>query len=107
MKVDEHYDDCGEDLSSLTGSEMCSLAWTTSLHEDARPLIADEEHSNACDGLNLFILYCPNHTPDMKHTRTKQLQSLDELKHLVSRSAPGSTMLEISGQKSTQSIGHS
>ena len=26
MKVEEHYDDCGDDLSSLKGAEMFSLA---------------------------------------------------------------------------------
>ena len=46
LQFEEHYNDCGEDLSSLTGAEMFSLAWATSLHEDAKPLIADEARSD-------------------------------------------------------------
>ena len=45
MNIEEHFDDCGEDLSSLKGVELCSLAWTSSLDEDAERIMSDTAHA--------------------------------------------------------------
>ena len=51
VTVEEHFDDCGEDLSSLTGSDTIAVAWTSSIPEDAHHCLEDEAHSLICDGL--------------------------------------------------------
>ena len=45
MKIEDHFDDCGEDLILLKGVELCFLAWTSSLNEDAAPLMSDTAHA--------------------------------------------------------------
>ena len=45
MKIEEHFDDCGEDLSSLKGVELYSLAWTSPLDEDAEPIASETAHA--------------------------------------------------------------
>ena len=45
MKIEDHFDDCGEYISSLKAVELCSLAWTSSLNEDAAPLKSDRAHA--------------------------------------------------------------
>ena len=74
FKIEYHYADCGEDLSSLTGVDTCSLAWATTLQEDARPLLADAEHSVECDGISTVMLLGPLHTLGMRNLRVVQLQ---------------------------------
>ena len=55
VTVEEHFDDCGEDLSSLKGAETIA-AWTSSIFEDAHHGLEDEAHSAICDGLERVIL---------------------------------------------------
>ena len=45
MNIEEHFDDCGDDLSSLKGVELCSLAWTSPLDEDAEPIMSETAHA--------------------------------------------------------------
>ena len=56
MKIEEHLDDCGEDLSSLKGVELCSLAWTSSLDEEAEPITSETAHAHACGGVMFFYV---------------------------------------------------
>ena len=49
VTVEEHFDDCGEDLSSLKGAEIIT-AWTSSIFEDVHHSLEDEAHSPVCDG---------------------------------------------------------
>ena len=74
LQIEEHYADCGEDLSFLTGVDTCSLAWATTLQVDARPLLADAEHSVECDGISSVMLLGPLHTLGMRNLRVVQLQ---------------------------------
>ena len=55
VTVEEHFGDCGEDLSSLKGAETIA-AWTSSIFEDAHHGLEDEAHSAICDGLERVIL---------------------------------------------------
>ena len=57
IAVEQHYDDCGEDLSSLQGADICSMAWTDTLMEESQPLIAEDAHHLECDGLSSFMLF--------------------------------------------------
>jgi hypothetical protein len=83
MKVEDHFDDCGEDLSSLKGVELCSLAWTSSLDEEAEPYMSETAHAHECDGVMIFMLYGPCTTPDMKHLSMVALPSITALKKYV------------------------
>ena len=48
MKIGDHFDDCGEDLNSLTGVELCALAWTSSLDEEAESVMSETSHAHEC-----------------------------------------------------------
>ena len=85
MTVEEHFDDCGEDLSSLPGDETCTLAWTTPLHEDSLPLIPEEAYSTECDRLWAFMLFGPHCTADMRHHKVIQLPRMSDLDQLNRR----------------------
>ena len=61
VTVEEHFDDCGEDLSSLKGIDTCSVAWATEL-DDAFPKLTDESHSLICDGLERTMFYNASHS---------------------------------------------
>jgi hypothetical protein len=56
IAVEEHYDDRGEDLSALQGTDLCSMAWTDTLMEEAEPGTAENAHHLECDGLSSFML---------------------------------------------------
>ena len=70
IAVEEHYDDCGEDLSALQGADLCTMAWTDTLMEEAEPVVAENAHHLDCDGLSSFMLFGPCVTPDTKHLKT-------------------------------------
>ena len=50
------------------------LAWATTLQKDARPLLADAEHSVECDEVSSVVLLGPHHTLGMRNLRVVQLQ---------------------------------
>ena len=84
MTIEEPYDDCGENLRSLNGAETCSLALTTTLHENPLPIMPDDKHSDLCDGLTIFILHGPPRTPGMEILHTMSLQRMTELQQTSS-----------------------
>ncbi|MFM7988386.1 MAG: hypothetical protein ACKPKO_54650, partial [Candidatus Fonsibacter sp.] len=53
--VEEHFDDCGEDLSSLKGLDSLSIAWTSATPDEDRYMLVDEAHSKICDGLERVL----------------------------------------------------
>ena len=82
MKIEDHFDDCGEDLSSLKGVELCSLAWTSSLDEEAEPCMSETAYARECDGISKFMFYGPCDTPDMKHLSMVVLPNITTLKEM-------------------------
>ena len=79
MKIEDHFDDCGEDLSSLKGVELCSLAWTSSLDEEAEPFMSETAYAHECDGITTRMFYGPCDTPDMKHLSMVVLPNITAL----------------------------
>jgi hypothetical protein len=69
-------------LSSLKGVELCSLAWTSTLYEEAEPSMSETAHARECDGVPTFMLYGPCDTPDMKHLSMVVLPNIISLKEM-------------------------
>ena len=53
--VEEHFDDCGEDLSSLKGLDSPSIAWTSAIPDEDQYMLVDEAHSDIGDGLDRML----------------------------------------------------
>jgi len=71
--------------------------------EEAEPVIAENAHHLECDGLSSFMLFGPCVTPDMKHLKTVQLQTVSELTRLVSTYPTRNDIVEIGGKESANS----
>ena len=61
------------------------------------PTIPDKTHSDVCDGFNLFMLYGPLQTLDMRSLRTVNLQNLAEFEHVYTIQPSGVYLAEICG----------
>ena len=45
VKIEDNFDDCGEDQSSFNGVKLCPIAWTSLWNEDAAPLTSSTAHA--------------------------------------------------------------
>ena len=99
MEVEEHVDDCGEDLSSLPGVESCTFAWTTTLHDDSLPMVPDEAYSTECDRLWAFMLFGPHRIADMRHHKVIRLPSMSDFDQLTNRQPILRDVAELSGSE--------
>ena len=78
--VEEHVDDCGEDLSSLTGASLAVQQWMDATPQtyrlDHMDDDSDKEESPACTGIDLLMLYGCNWTRSMSTLQSVHLTSI-------------------------------
>ena len=97
FQVEEHVDDCGEDMSSLPGADTCTFAWTANLDDDSLPLRSGNRYITECDGLWTFMLFGPHRTVDMRHKAVVQLPSMSDFDQLTRRQPVFRDLAELSG----------
>ena len=77
--IEEHVDDCGEDLSSLKGSDTVAVAWTSSIPEDAHHYLEDEAHALLCDGLERIMFNITAVLPQKSPASVARYNALGEV----------------------------
>ena len=87
--VEDHHDDCGESLDSLTGDiDEADFALSDS--------DSDTESDTLCDGLHLHYLW-GSAGPDLSHLQTTCLSDWDQVFAVLRRVGPGIDIAEICG----------
>ena len=82
-EVEEHCDDCGEDLSSLIGKDQTLGAiGTDTVGEEVERPIHPEYGQDVCSGIEQFMLYGAVWPTDMQTIKTAVLTNFDEFDYV-------------------------
>ena len=84
-------------LSYFKGVDMSSIVWTTTLHEEALPRLADEAHSVECDGLCCCMLLRTHQTLATRTLKVVHVQVVADLEYLFERYPYQADIAQIGG----------
>ena len=98
-EVEEHYDVCGEDLSSLIGNDQSFYTmWTDTLDEEVEQLMHPDDGQDMCSGIEQCMLYGVVVSPaNMQTLKTAVLTNLDEFAYVCCSQPPFIKLAEICG----------
>jgi len=95
--IEDHWDDCGEDLRGLKDINLAGAAWISHLDNDVEPLVPETAFSDVFDGMDMFMLYGSIVSEDMTCLTTVHLRNLDEFQQVYMNTSAKIEIAEICG----------